>query len=242
MSAGFGRRPVTGGLLVASALLSVLGYVVLGTQFDWPGVLDEPGTTALDKYVAAEQAIRAGFYVMTLASLVLIPAAFGLQAATARDQTAARVITAFGVLGAFAQMLGWLRWPITVPSVADAWIAAQGDPTAEIAVATSYDVLNTYAGGALGEHLGWLLQGVWAVGVFAIAWRAAGVPRWVAGVGLALSAVWGVSVPVATALGADVLEFWALNAYTAWYVWLLVFGVVLAVRPVGPPEPAEVRS
>ncbi|MGF1647608.1 MAG: DUF4386 domain-containing protein [Kineosporiaceae bacterium] len=242
MSATFGRRPVTGGLLVASALLSVLGYVVLGTQFDWPGVLDEPGTSALDKYVAAEQAIRAGFSVMALASLALIPAAFGLQAATARDHTAARVVTAFGVLGAFAQLLGWLRWPITMPSVAEAWTAAQGDPVAETAVATSYNVLNNYAGGALGEHLGWLLQGVWAVGIFAIAWRAVGVPQWVAGIGLLLSAVWGVAVPVATAVGADVLEFWALSVYTAWYVWLLVFGVVLVVRRVGAPEPDGVRS
>lgn len=239
MSAAFGRRPVTGALLAASALLSVVGYIVLGTQFDWPGVLDEPGTTALDKYVAAEQAIRAGFYVMTLASLVLIPAAFGLQAATTRDHTAARVITAFGVLGAFAQMLGWLRWPITVPSVADSWTAAQGDPTAEVAVATSYDVLNTYAGGALGEHLGWLLQGVWAVGVFVIAWRAVGIPRWVSGIGLALSAVWAVVVPFATATGWGAAEFWGLNVYTAWYVWMLVFGVVLVLRRVGPPAGAD---
>lgn len=236
MSAAFGRRPVTGLLLIASAVLSVIGYVVLGTRFDWPAVLDEPGTTALDKYVAAEQAIRAGFYVMALSSLVLIPAAFGLQAATTRDHTAARVVTAFGVLGAFAQLLGWLRWPITMPSVADSWVAAQGDPVAETAVATSYDVLNTYAGGALGEHLGWLLQGVWAVGVFVIGLRAVGLPRWVSWVGLALSAVWAVAVPLGTALGNGTLEFWGLNVYTAWYVWLIVFGVVIATRRTGPPN------
>jgi len=235
MSAAFGRRPVTGLLLIASAVLSVVGYVVLGTRFDWPAVLDEPGTTALDKYVAAEQAIRAGFYVMALSSLVLIPAAFGLQAAITRDHTAARVVTAFGVLGAFAQLLGWLRWPITMPSVADSWVAAQGDPIAETAVATSYDVLNTYAGGALGEHLGWLLQGVWAVGVFVIGLRAVGLPRWVSVIGLALSAVWAVLVPVGTALGNGVLEFWGLNVYTGWYVWLIVLGVVLIARRVGPP-------
>ncbi len=181
----------------------MVGHIVLGTQFEWPGVLDEPGTSALDKYVAAEQAIRAGFDVMSLASLVLIPAAFGLQAATTRDHTAARIITAFGVLGAFAQLLGWLRWPITMPSVADSWVAAQGDPTAETAVATSYDMLNNYAGGALGEHLGWLLQGVWAVGIFVIGLRAVGLPKWVSWVGLVLSALWAVAVPVGTALGND---------------------------------------
>ncbi len=235
MSAALGRRPITGLLLVASALLAVAGYIVLGTQFDWPAILDEPGVNALDTYVAAEQATRAGFYVMALSSLVLIPAAFALQAATTLDHTAARIITAFGVLGAFAQLLGWLRWPITMPAVADSWVAAQGDPTAEAAVAASYDVLNTYAGGALGEHLGWLLQGVWAVGVFVIGLRAVGLPRWVSWIGVVLAAGWAVAVPVGTALGNGPLEFWGLNVYTGWYVWLLVLGVVVAVRRVGPP-------
>ena len=236
MSAEFGRRPVTGLLLVLSALFAIVGSIVLGTQFDWPAVLDEAGVTSLDKYVAAEQAIRAGFYVQALSSLVLIPAAFALQAATTRDHTAARIITAFGVLGAFAQLLGWLRWPITMPSVADSWVAAQGDPVAEAAVAASYDVLNNYAGGALGEHLGWLLQGVWAVGIFGIGLRAVGLPRWVSWVGLALSVVWAVAVPLGTALGNDTLEVVGLSVYTAWYVWLIVFGVVLAWRRVGPPR------
>jgi hypothetical protein len=240
MSAEFGRRPVAGGLLIASSLLSLVGYIVLGTQFGWPDVLDEPGTTALDSYVAAEQAVRAGFYVMTLASLVLIPGAFALQAALTRDHTAARVITAFGVLAAFAQMLGWLRWVVAVPVLADAWTAAEGDPAARAVVATSYDTLNAYAGGTLGEHLGWLLQGIWAVGLFVIALRATGMPRWVSGIALVLSVAWGVAVPVATAAGLDALEFWGLNAYTVWYVWLIVVGVVLVVRRVGPPaEPDD---
>jgi lysylphosphatidylglycerol synthetase-like protein (DUF2156 family) len=229
------RRTGTGLLLIASALLSILGYAVLAPAFGWPDVLDEPGTTALDKYVDAERTIRTGFYVMTLASLVLIPAAVGLRAAVSRDSTAARAITAFGVLAAFAQMLGWLRWVIAVPVQADAWVAARGDDTARTAVATAYDTLNAYAGGTLGEHLGWLLQGIWAVGVFVLALRATGIPRWVSGIGLALSVVWAALVPYATAVGDDTLETVGLNVYTAWYVWLLVLGVVIAVRRVGPP-------
>lgn len=238
MSAALGRRPVTGGLLVVSALLAALGYLVLGVSFGWPAVLDEPGRVALDEFLAAEQTIRAGFYVQALSSLLLIPAAFGLSAATARDHTAARVITAFGVLGSFAQLLGWLRWPVAIPAVARSWTAAQGDPVAEAVAAASYDTLNGYAGGTLGEHLGWLLQGVWAVGAYVIAWRAFGVPRWVSGVGLALSAGWAVAVPVATAVGLESLEFWGLNVYSGWYVWLLVLGGVLVLRRTGAPEAA----
>lgn len=229
------RRPVTGAFLIASAVLSIIGFVVLGTQFGWPDVLDEPGTTALDAYRDAETAIRAGFYVMSLASLVMIPAAYGLQAALSRDQVAARAITAIGVLGAFAQMLGWLRWVTAVPVQSDLWEQAGTDEAARFAVATSYDTLNAYAGATLGEHLGWLLQGIWAVGVFVLAVRATGVPRWLSSVGLILSVGWAVLTPIGTA--ADI--GWAETAgvailYTGWYLWMALFGVVLLWRRVGP--------
>lgn len=234
MNAGVARRGWPAAFLIGSAVLSVAGYVVLGSAFGWPDVLDEPGTTALDKYIAAETTIRLGFYAMTLSSLLLIPAAFALQAATVADHTAARVVTAFGVLGAFAQMLGWLRWVVAVPVQADLWTAAGNDQQARQAVSLAYDSLNAYAGGTLGEHLGWLLQCVWAVGIFVFALRTVGIPRWVSWIGLALALGWAATVPLATATGAAGLETIGLSIYSAWYVWILVLGVVIATRAIGP--------
>lgn len=235
------RLPVTGALLAGSGVLSLLGYAVLGTQFGWPAVLDEPGTVALDRFVEAEQAVRAGFYVFLLSSLLLVPAAVAVQDGLTRGQTAARAVTAFGVLGAFAQMLGWVRWPLTVPGLADRWTDPGATEAERAATAAVYDLVNGYAGGALGEHLGWLLQGVWAVGVSLFVLRARGVPRWFAVLGVPLAAVWAVLVPVATASGQPTLEFWGLNVYTAWYLWLLALGVLLVVRRVGPPLEADGR-
>lgn len=205
-------------------------------------MLDEPGTAALDRFVEAEAWVRTGFYVFLVSSLLLIPGALAVQNGLARDTAFARAVTAFGVLGAFAQMLGWVRWPIAVPGLADRWT----DPTASAAdlaaTAATYDLVNGYAGGALGEHLGWLLQGLWAVGVSVFVLRARGLPRWFALLGVALSAVWAMLVPVATAVMLPTLEFWSLNVYTAWYLWLLALGVLLVVRRVGPPvEPAADR-
>ena len=115
------RVAVTGSLLIASAVLSIGGYLVLGTQFGWPAVLDEPGTTALDAFVAAQAWVRLGFYLFLLSSLVLVPAAVGLHDHLDRGSPGSVSVAAFGVLGAFAQMLGWVRWPITVPTLAQAW-------------------------------------------------------------------------------------------------------------------------
>lgn len=220
-------RRATGLFLAGSGLLSLVGYLVLGTQFGWPDVLDEPGSTALDAFVASETAARTGFTVFTFASLALVPAAIGVQETLTRGGMAARTITAFGVLGAFAQVLGWIRWPLAVPALADSWQAAD-DESSRAAVAASYDLLNAYAGGAVGEHLGWLLQGVWAVGLAVYVVRAAVTPRWFALSGVAVSLAWVATVPLGTSIGSDTLEFWGLNAYSLWYVWIIVLGILLA--------------
>jgi hypothetical protein len=227
------RSALSGALLVTSGVLSIGGYLVLGTQFGWPGVLDEPGTTALDAFVDAQAWVRFGFYLFLLSSLVLIPAAIGLLDELGVDSTVARSVAAFGVLGAFAQMLGWVRWPIAVPGLADAWTDPSATSTQREATAAAYDVLNGYAGGALGEHLGWLLQGIWAVGIATLALRSARFPRWFATLGLVVAASWAVAVPTATAVGVETLEFWGLNLYTAWYLWLTAFGFLLLRRSPG---------
>ncbi|GAA4412600.1 hypothetical protein GCM10023168_34580 [Fodinibacter luteus] len=222
------RRPAgTGALLVASAVLSLGGYLVLGTQFGWPAVLDDPGTSALDAFVEAQAWVRFGFYLFLLASLLLIPAAVGLHDLIGRHSPASVSVAVLGILGAFAQMLGWVRWPIAVPGLADAWTDAAATATQREATAAAYDGLNGYAGGALGEHLGWLLQGIWAVGVAILLLRSRRVPRWFALLGLGLAGAWALAVPTATAVGLATLEFWGLNVYTAWYLWLLALGGLL---------------
>lgn len=239
------RSALNGALLVTSAVLSIGGYLVLGTQFGWPAVLDEPGTTALDSFVAAQAWVRFGFYLFLLASLVLVPAAIGLLDELGADSSAARSVAVFGVLGAFAQMLGWVRWPIAVPGLADAWTDPTATATEREATAAAYDVLNGYAGGALGEHLGWLLQGIWAVGVAVLALRSARVPRWFATLGLIVAGAWALAVPTATAVGLGTLEFWGLNLYTAWYLWLMAFGLLLLRRSPAAAPPhhgVQVRS
>ena len=227
------RSAGTGALLVASGVLGIGGYAVLGTTFGWPAVLDEPGTSALDAFVDAQAWVRFGFYLFLLSSLVLIPAAIGLSDDLAPDSTAGRSVAAFGVLGAFAQLLGWVRWPIAVPGLADAWTDPTATATQREATAAAYDVLNGYAGGALGEHLGWLLQGIWAVAVAVLLLRSRRVPRWFAGLGIALAGGWALTVPPATAIGLETLELVGLTVYSLWYLWLVALGALLVRRPRG---------
>jgi hypothetical protein len=235
------RRTLAGVPLIASGVFAGVGSAVLTTAFGWPAVLGESGTTALDRFLGHEQMIRFGFVLMLASSLVLVPSAFALEAAFVRLTPGTRAATAFGVAGAFFQALGWVRWPITVPRLAEAWAAAP-DPATAQAVASSYDVLNGYAGGAVGEFLGWLCQGIWAVFLGLATVRAVGVPRWLGRVGLGLGTTWAVLVPAAGLLGSEALNLVGQPTYLMWYLWLIVLGGLLVVRPVGPAGSDSTKS
>lgn len=223
-----GREPAA--LLIGSALSAVVGATWLSRSFGWPDVLDAPGSQALPAFAAAETAVRSAFYLMLISSLLLIPAAVWLEDLLGGPgKPAVRAVTVLGVLGGFAQILGWVRWPVTVPHLSDAY-AASGDQATRTAVAASYDVLNRYSGGALGEHLGWLFQGLWAIGLAVLLLRVAGVPRWFAGLGLALSLVWA---PLLWASGLASMEWMAAigsSVSAVWYLWLLALGGLLLAR------------
>jgi hypothetical protein len=235
------RHPLTGALLVASAVLAATGAVVLGAVFDWPAVLDEPGTVALPMFAEQEGAIRFGFTLELLSSMVLVPAALGLHGALAAGAPhgraqASRTIAVLGIAGALFQMLGWVRWPVAVPGLSERFADPAADEVSRTATAAAYDVLNAYAGGALGEFLGWLFQAPWAIGVAILAMTVTGVPRWFAGIGVASASVWALMIvpePYVPALGGDAASSVAFGVYTVWYVWLAALGVLLARRAVG---------
>lgn len=231
------RWPLTGALLVAVAVLAAIGALVLGAAFNWPAVLDEPGRTALPAFGADESVIRAGFYAELLSSLLLVPAAYGLSQALSRGSQAARVLTTFGVAGALFQILGWVRWPVAVPGLAERFADPAASEAERTATAAAYDVLNAYAGGAVGEHLGWLLQAPWAIAVGVLALTARGVPGWFAGIGLGAAIGWAVLIvpePYVPVLGGDAVASLAFGVYAGWFVWLATLGVLMALRPVAP--------
>lgn len=221
-------RRGTGVLLLASAVLSGAMYLVLGTSFEWPAILDEPAGVVLPAFAAAESTIRTGFWLMLLSSVLLVPAAFGINRVLGARGWIGSSIAAFGVAGAVVQTLGWVRWPVVVPYLSDAYAAAAEGPARD-SIATSFDTLNLYAGGALGEHLGWLLQSIWALGVAVLAMRTS---RRFGALGLALAVVWAVLVVGAVPLQytETTLETVGLAVYTVWYIWLGALGAWLLFR------------
>jgi len=228
--------------LITSAVIAAVASVGLSVRFGWPDILDAPATEALPAFAEVAGTVQTLFVLQMVASLALVPGVIALHRLLAHSRgtdSALLAVTAFGVLAPVVQCLGWVRWPLVVPGLAERYLDPAATATVRDATAASYDLLNAYAGGALGEHLGWLLQGVWAVGVAVLAWRAADVaPVWLRRPLAVVAVAWTLTLIPAGWFDGDALTAVGTSVYSVWYLGLLVLGVVLA-RSSARGRPAD---
>lgn len=227
-------RRSTALLLVAFTVLNLVAVVLLGVAYGWPAVLDEPAAVVLPAFAAAQSAVVAGFLLQTVLSLALVPIAIGLHRETGGGTRLwPLTVAGFGILSGLTQTLGWIRWPIAVPGLAATWLDPATTPEVRTATEVSYDLLNSYAGGALGEYLGWTFQALWAIGVAVLLVRARVIGPATSTIGLGLSVLWGLSFllgPFAPVMTEGPLGSVGFAAYGGWFLWLGVVGVTL-LRP-----------
>lgn len=226
-------RPARGlaWLAVVNALIGVLGFAVLAVVFEFPDILDQPASTVLPLFAENEGAVTAAYYALSATGILFALLAVGLhRAVDDRRTTFLAGFTVLGVLAGIAQTIGFARWPFLVPVLSDQYAAGADRES----VSTTYEAFNAFAGGAIGEHLGWMLQAAWGVGI-ALALRVTGaVSRRMAGTGLVLAAGFGALTFGSFALPAgDSLEAIQGPLYTVWVLWTAAATVSLVRRTRG---------
>ncbi len=228
------RRSTAVGLL-AFAVLNLVAVVVLNAAFGWPAVLGDPAAEVLPKFADAQVIITIGFLLQVALSVALVPIAIGLH----REMNGGvrlwpLSVATFGILTGVTQTLGWIRWPITMPGLAETWVDPATTPEVLRVTEASFDLLNAYAGNALGEYLGWLFQALWAIGITTLLYRsgiAGSGMRWL---GIGLTGLWAIAFlvgPFASALSAEPFASVGFTAYGLWFFWLGAIGYFL-LRPV----------
>jgi hypothetical protein len=218
------NRKLTAVLLIAAAVLAMLGFSALGSIFNYPDVLDEPAGDVLNSFLAHQAAVSAWFTVLALSAALFAPIAIGVGRILP-NALAVKV----GVAAAVVQVIGLARWPILVPGYAEDRDTA--------AFRTASDVLGT----AIGETLGYLLTAVWTALVVREVARRGFAGRWFTRLGGASAALVlvGVLSPLELA-GVDEANF---IGYLLFSAWLIGFGVLILLRERrGASVPAAVRS
>jgi hypothetical protein len=220
-------------LLIAAPIWFNTTFAVLGRRFGYPDILRRPTGEILERFGKGGSSLILVWWGFMLSGLLMIGAVVTLSQALGFGGLVP-VATVVGVLAGLVQMLGLLRWVYLVPVLARSYTDAEAGPAQRETSAAIFDAFHHYLGVGVGEHLGYLLTGLWsalvgfAIVVGDVLADGLGWPGVVLGVGLAISS--------AEFLGSNQEKGWALAGaaipvlYVAWSIWLLALGIGLVVR------------
>lgn len=216
-------------LAVLHAVLAAAAYLVLAMVFGFPDILRQPGEVVLAAFNRNASAIRAAYYAFTLSSVLFVPIAIFARRGTAwRMPGLIDVAAAFGLFAGFARVLGFGRWPLYVPYLAESFSAAEPGSARADGMVLLYEAANRNSGMTVGEHLGWLFQGLWLVCLgIAVASQQPGT-AWLGWLGTAIGVMILVGAGEQFQAGLEGL-LGAVNAVatTAPPFWLIGLGVWL---------------
>jgi hypothetical protein len=239
-SSSFGGRLVSlelvaGILLIAVPIAFNVAFFELGRAFDYPNILREPPDTILRRFDAGGPGLLLRWQALLISALAMLPlvALLGIVLGAAPALTALSIV--IGAAAALVQALGLVRWPFAVPELARRYVAAEGSEAGatRATIEVVFAAIHRLLGVGIGEHLGYLLTGVWTLLVAASIASTTVLPAWLGLIG----------VPIGIALLIGALEFvgpnekdgWHLAgtivpiAYITWSLWLVALGVGLVL-------------
>jgi len=220
-------------LLIVVPIGFNLAFFELGRTFDYPNILRESPGVVLRRFDAGGTPLLLRWQGLLVTALAMLPLVALLALAVNAGPGLTVLAVVFGSAAAIVQVLGLVRWPFAIPELARRYVAA-ADParaatreTIEVVFAT----LNRLLGVGIGEHLGYLLTGLWTIVVGISIVSTTAIWPWLGWAGL----------PIGAALLLGSLEFVGPNekagwriaativpiAYVAWSVWLVALGLGL---------------
>jgi Domain of unknown function (DUF4386) len=220
-------------LLIAVPIAFNLAFFELSRAFDYPNILRKEPDEILRRFAAGGSGLLWRWQALLLSALAMLPLVALLAVVLAAPPSLTAVSVVLGAAAALVQALGLVRWPFAVPELARRYVAAEG-PDGEAtrrSIALIFATLHRLLGVGIGEHLGYLLTGLWTLLVAASIMSTAVLPAWLGVVGLPI----GVALLIGTLefVGANEKEGWPLAgtvvpiAYVGWSVWLIALGVFL---------------
>ena len=221
-----------GWLLIALPIAFNAAFAALSVKFGYPDVLRRPTEEVLERFRKGGSSLVLIWWAFAMIAVLLAPlAVFVSDALTTADPVLLAVGTTVGVLAALVQFLGLIRWPFLVPYLARAAAEPDATPATKEAIDIVFQSFNRYLGVAVGEHLGFLLTGVWSILVGSAVIQDAQLPVWLGIAGIVIGAVLaicslefvGTFEPNGWKLAATVTPI----AYIVWSLWLIATGAAL---------------
>src|SRR6266511_5893621 len=111
---------LTGLLLIIVPIAFNITFFLLQRAFEYPDILRQPTETILRRFKQGGAPLLRLWYAFTLSAVLFTPVPVLVQQVFEPDAPWFLVIgTVMGVLAGVVQILGLIRWPFLVPSLAD---------------------------------------------------------------------------------------------------------------------------
>lgn len=220
-------------LLIAVPIAFNVAFFELGRAFDYPNILRKEPDEILRRFAAGGSGIVLRWQALLVSALAMLPLVPLLAVALTAPPALSVLSIVIGAAAALIQALGLVRWPFAMPELARRYVAANGPEAAATRqlIEVTFATLHRLLGVGIGEHMGYLLTGLWTLLVAASILSTAVLPGWLGIIGL----------PIGVALLVGALEFVGPNeeegwpvagtivpiAYIAWSLWLVSLGVFL---------------
>lgn len=138
-----------------------------------------------------------------------------------------------GAAAALVQALGLVRWPFAIPELARRYVAAEDADAAATrrTIEVTFATLHRLLGVGIGEHLGYLLTGIWTLLVAGSVLSVGTLPGWLGLIGIPIGL--GFLVGTLEFVGPNEERGWPIAgtivpiAYIAWSIWLIALGIGL---------------
>ena len=223
-------------LLIVVPVLFNVAFFALGRAFDYPDILRKEPDEILRRFAAGGSGLLLRWELLLLSALAMLPLAAVLAVALAAPPAWSVLAIVLGASAALVQALGLVRWPYGVAELARRYEAApagpEGNATRET-VAVTFATLHRLLGVGVGEHLGYLLTGMWTLAVAGSILTTTILPPWLGLLGIPIGAA--ILVGVFEFMGPFERDGWKLAgvvvpiAYIAWSVWLIALGIGLLI-------------
>jgi hypothetical protein len=220
-------------LLIGVPIAFNLAFFELGRAFDYPAILRREPDEILRRFAVGGPALVLRWEALLVSALAMLPLVALLAVVLAAPPALTVLSVVIGAAAAIVQALGLVRWPFAVPELARRYVAAEGPEAAATrrSIELTFATLHRLLGVGIGEHLGYVLTGLWTLLVAASILSAAVLPGWLGVLGLPI----GVALLVGALefVGPNEQEGWPLAgtivpiAYVAWSFWLIAAGVLL---------------
>jgi hypothetical protein len=223
-------------LLIVVPLLFNAAFFALGRAFDYPDILRREPDEILRRFAAGGSGLLLRWELLLLSALAMLPLAAVLAVALAAPPAWSVLAAVLGASAALVQAVGLVRWPYGVAELAHRYVnaprGAEGDATRQTVVVT-FAMLHRLLGVGVGEHLGYLLTGLWTLAVAGSIVATTILPAWLGYLGIPIGAA--ILVGVFEFMGPYERDGWRIAgvvvpiAYIAWSVWLIALGIGLLI-------------